>query len=541
MSRVHVLTPEDRYGIDLSRRRLISGVSAAGAVALAFPQSLLASITRAAEPAAAFNGARWLDARQFGAVGDGTTIDSDAINKAIAALALQGGGVVHFSAGTYACYTIRMKSGVSLYLDTGATILAAPFSPEVSANGGYDAAEAQGSWEVYQDYGHNHWCNSLIWGEGLRDIAIFGRGLIWGRGLARDDLSGGGNKAIALKNCHNVLLRDFSVLTGGWFAVLATGVDNLTIDNVLVDTARDGIDLDCCRNVRVSNCTVNSPYDDGICPKSSFALGYARATENVTISNCYLTGMYQVGSVLDGTWKRMPADFSSSATGRIKCGTESNGGFKNITISNCVFDQCRGIALESVDGANCEDITISGITMRGVTNCPLFLRLGRRMRGPPESRIGTLKRMLISNITSYGASALPSIIAGIEGHPVEDIKISDVFFHQIGGGSADLAKRQPPQEDASYPEAIMFGELPASGFFIRHARNIEMSNVEISTANADARSAFWLQDVAGADFFRMRVRVGTTFTLDRVSTFRSFGSSSLRDVRLNSVRTPTTL
>jgi polygalacturonase len=152
-----------------------------------------------------------------------------------------------------------------------------------------------------------------------------------------------------------------------------------------------------------------------------------------------------------------------------------------------------------------------------------------------------LKRILISNITSYGASVLPSIIAGIEGHPVEDIKISDLMLHQVGGGTPELAKRQPPQEDASYPEATMFGELPASGFFIRHARNIDMSNVEISTASADARAAFWLQDVAGADFFRMRFPVGTAYALDRVSKFRSFGCSTLRDASFDMVRTPKTL
>jgi polygalacturonase len=531
--------PDDARNIDLSRRRFIAGGAAAGAIALTFPHELFAAL---GEPAIAGAGAaRWLDVRQLGAIGDGKTIDSTAINNAIDELAAHGGGVVHFPAGTYACYTIRLKSRVSLYLDTGATILAAPASGEDPAGGGYDNAEQQGSWEAYQDFGHNHWRNSLIWGEGLQDIAIFGRGLIWGRGLSRDDLTVGGNKAIALKNCHNVLLRDFSVLAGGWFALLATGVDNLTIDNVLVDTYRDGFDLDCCRNVRVTNCTVNSPYDDGICPKSSFALGYARASENITITNCYLSGMYQVGSVLDGTWKPMPPEFAPSATGRIKCGTESSGGFKNITIANCIFDQCRGIALESVDGAGCEDITITGITMRDITSCPLFLRLGRRMRGPPGAPIGTLKRIIISDLTSYSASALPSIIAGIEGHPIEDIKINDVFLHQIGGGTTELAQRRPPQEDAAYPEASMFGELPATGCFIRHARNIEMSNVAVSTTRPDARPAFWLEDVTGADFFRMRFPAGSAYALNRVSKFRSFGCSSLRDVNLNVVRSPRTI
>ena len=482
----------------------------------------------------------WLDVRNMGATGDGTTIDSAAINRAIELVASRGGGVVHFPAGTYACYTIRLKSNVALHLDPGATILAASVPRDGLTTGGYDAAEPQGDWNAYQDYGHNHWCNSLIWGEGLHDIAIFGGGLIWGRGLSRgvksdtdlplSERPGVGNKSIALKNCHNVLLRDFSVLQGGWFALLATGVDNLTIDNVLVDTNRDGFDIDCCRNVRVSNCTVNSPWDDGICPKSSFALGYARASENITISNCYLTGNYQMGSVLDGSWKPMPKEFASRATGRIKCGTESNGGFKNITISNCVFDQSRGIALESVDGANCEDITIIGITLRNTLQSPLFLRLGRRMRGPPGAAVGTLKRILISDITSYNASPLPSIIAGVSGHPVEDLKIRDVILHQVGGGSRELAERRPPEQEDAYPEPSMFGELPASGFFIRHARNVEMSNVEIQTASVDARPAFWLQDVDGADFFRMRLPPGRAYALDRVAQFRSFGCRSMSDV-----------
>ena len=488
----------------------------------------------------------WVDVRKFGALGDGKVIDSPAVNQAIDYVAARGGGVVHFPAGTYACYTIRLKSFVSLHLDPGSTILAASVAPEGTQRGGYDASEQQGPWEPYQDYGHNHWANSLIRGEGLHDIGIIGQGLIWGKGLSRGvDAEmdphrprppGVGYRAIALKNCHNVLLRDIAILEGGWFALLATGVDNLTIDNVLVDTNRDGFDIDCCRNVRISRCTVNSPSDDGICPKSSYALGYARATENVTISDCYLTGHYEVGSVWNGTWKPLPKEAAARATGRIKCGTESNGGFKNITIANCVFDQCRGIALESVDGANLEDITITGITMRGMVSCPLFLRLGRRMRGPEGVPIGTLKRVLISNITSDSVSILPSIIAGVDGHPVEDVRISDVLFRQAGGGTSELAKRQPPTEDTAYPEPGMFGDLPASGLFIRQARNIEMSNVEIQTAAVDARPALWMQDVDGADLFRMRLPPGTAYALDRVARFRSFGCASLPDISFNELQ-----
>src|SRR5206468_745087 len=137
------------------------------------------------------------------------------------------------------------------------------------------------------------------------------------------------NKAIALKNCRNVLMRDFSILHGGHFGILATGVDNMTIDNLKIDTNRDGIDIDCCRNVRVSNCSVNSPWDDAICLKSSFALGYARDTEMVTISDCLVSGSFEEGTLLDGTFKRFAADVKVQRTGRIKFGTESNGGFKN--------------------------------------------------------------------------------------------------------------------------------------------------------------------------------------------------------------------
>ena len=485
-------------------------------------------------------GAPWgASVRDFGAVGDGAAIDTPAVNKAIEQVAARGGGVVHFPAGIYACYTIRLKSNITLHLDPGAVILAA--APTGAGAGGYDDP-GPGAGAAFQDYGHSHWANSLIFGEDLHDIAIVGSGLIWGRGLTRGhrfpddppDIAGPGvgDKAIALKNCRNVLLRDFRVLQGGWFAVLATGVDNLTIDNLIVDTNRDGFDIDCCRNVRVTRCTINSPWDDGICPKSSFALGYARATENLTISDCYLTGNYEMGSVIDGTWRPMPPGFKGF--GRIKCGTESNGGFKNIAITNCVFDNCFGIALETVDGAVCEDIAISNITMRGLRNSPLFLRLGRRMRGPQGVPVGSLRRVLIQNIVSHDAFALlPSIIAGVEGHPVEDIKISDVFLHQGGGGDAALARRQPPEAELGYPDPKMFGDLPATGFFIRHARNIEMSHVEIAVEAPDVRTAFWLQDVVEADFFRLRLPRGPSFALDKVTGFRAFGSRWLEDHRFD--------
>src|SRR5207302_7345331 len=140
-----------------------------------------------------------------------------------------------------------------------------------------------------------------------------------------------------------------------------------------------------------------------IVPKSSYALGYARATENLEITNCFVTGAYVEGTMLDGTWQKFDTSQNVPHTGRIKLGTESNGGFKNIAISNCVFEGCQGLALETVDGALLEDIAVTNITMRDIISCPIFLRLGARLRGPKGTAnqstvVGTLKRVLISNL-----------------------------------------------------------------------------------------------------------------------------------------------
>ncbi|HUX44849.1 MAG TPA: glycoside hydrolase family 28 protein [Terracidiphilus sp.] len=530
----------------MQRRDLLKAATS-GVAMVATPLLASAAVQEAHAQAAGSHAPDAYNVRTFGATGDGTTLDTAAINRAIDAVAAAGGGTVLFPAGMYLSYSIHLKSKVGLHLDQGAVIIGASTPMDGMLTGGYDHAEPQGPWEPYQDYGHNHWHNSLLWGEGLSDVSITGPGMIWGKGLSRgwdtemarpdSRKPGVGNKAIALKNCHNVLLRDFKILEGGWFGILATGVDNLTIDNLIIDTIRDGMDIDCCRNVRVSNCTVNSPYDDAICPKSSFALGYARPTENLTISNCFVTGGYVVGSVLDGTWKRMEFAPHRTPTGRIKLGTESNGGFLNVTITNCVFESCQGFALESEDGAIVEDITVTGITMRDIRTAPLFLRLGIRMRGPASLKPGVMRRVILSNITSSGASMLPSIVSGVPGHPIEGLKISDVFLQQVGGGSAAMAALNPEERADAYPDPKMFGDLPACGLFARHVRNLQVSNLDVETLSPDARPAFWLNEVDGADFFRVRVPQGggPAFDLHNVKDFRSFASRGMADITLSSV------
>jgi polygalacturonase len=526
-----------------SRRNFLALTAAglAGSAAGLAPSSITLPYGRRDEPhSPASSGA--YDVRTFGAKGDGKSIDTPAVNKAIEIAAAAGGGVVRFPAGSYMCFSIHLKSKVALYLDPGATIVAA----ESGSAGQYDPAEPN-PWDKFQDYGHSHWHNSLIWGENVENVSILGPGQIWGKGLSRGtgreqpkaEDPGVGNKAIALKNCRDVTLRDFSIFHGGHFGILAIGVDNFTIDNLSIDTNRDGIDIDCCRNVRVSNCNVNSPYDDGICLKSCFGLGYARPTENVTITNCLVTG-FREGSVLDATYDRTLPRENFKPTGRIKFGTESNGGFKNITVSNCVFEFCRGLALETVDGGLLEDVTISNITMRDIVNAPIFMRLGSRMRGPEGVPVGRLRRVMISNLVCSGAaSGLGSIISGIPGHEIEDVRLSDVYIQHQGGGSREDAVIQAPENENAYPEPTMFGgTLPSHGFFIRHAKNIQLSNIEVVYAKEDWRPAFVVQDVKGIDFFRVKAQRASeapTFALKGVTDFSVSQSRPLADTLLESV------
>ncbi len=496
--------------------------------------------------------------RTYGATGDGETVDTPAINKAIEAVTTAGGGTLLFSAGTYVCFTVRLRSKVDLYLSRGCTILAAdsPKPGETTGyNGGvYDPAGPAQPWEDYQDYGHNHWPNSLFYGEGISDFSITGPGLVHGRGLSRGggsapgyfpfkaEQAGVGNKAIALKNCRNVLLRDFSVLKGGHFALLATGVDTLTIDNVLVDTDRDGFDIDCCHNVRVSNCTVNSPQDDAICPKSSYALGYARTTENVTIANCFVTGGYLIGSLIAGTWKRSAR---GRGNGRIKCGTESNGGFRNIAISNCVCEGSKGISLESADGAIIEDIAISNITLRDTDDAPLFLRINRRNRGPGETmRPGILRQVMISNVVIYNSSSTASsMLSGIPSNLIEEVKINNCYFANsglpptIGSGAnakpfPDWHTIQVPENEDGYPDLGRFGPTPCNGLFLRHLKHLEVSHIEIASSAPDPRPAFWLEDVHRADFFAITAPPRPNFALHNVTDFRILWSRAAKDTTL---------
>jgi polygalacturonase len=462
--------------------------------------------------------------RALGAVGDGKHLDSPAINSAIETTASSGGGTVLVPAGTYLCGSIHLKSNINLLIDAGATILGAPQSMNV-----YDETEPWAN-NPYQDGGHCYFHNSLIWGENLTNVTISGRGTINGGGVVHadkilDDMCGYsywqkklplppgfapapvrlGNKAIALKLCRNVLIHEVTIAHGGHFGILATGCDDMTIDNVTIDTDRDGMDIDCCRNAMVSNCRVNSPRDDGICPKSSYALGYNVITENLTITNCQVSGFLE-GTLLDGTMKPSP-----TRIGRIKFGTEASGGFRNCTISNCTFRSCRGLALEEVDGGLMENIAISNLTMMDVMDYAIYITTGTRNRGGDLKQPSTLRNILITNVIADHVPKQSGIqITGTPGQPIDNVRLDNIRLFSDGGGTSQDAAQTPPELGTGYPEPK--GTMPAYAIYARHVRDLELANINTACYNADARPAASFSDIDGLeiDNFKPKVPTGTT-------------------------------
>lgn len=450
-----------------------------------------------------------VDIRNFGAIGDGRHIDSPAINAAIHHAATNGDMVI-VPEGTWLCYSIHLESGVTLRLEKGAVLKAAP----VTDMEGYDEAEPNDS--HYQDFGHSHWHNSLIWGENLHDVVLEGEGIIDGanvlsRGEPRHNYTGKSlaNKALALRDCQRVTIRGVAFLNSGHFSMLLTGVDDLLIEGVTADTNRDGFDIDCCERVIIRNCYVNTLNDDAIVLKCSYALGYPKPTEHVLIENCHVSG-YDTGSYLDGTKTTniLKAPDGDGPTGRIKLGTESNGGFRHITIRNCTFTHCRGLALETVDGAAMENISVSDISMTDICNSPLYIRLGNRMRAPEGFRPSTVNHIRIRNISVLDAdSRYACLIAGVEDHPIRNVRIENLSVQFRGGLTLDDVKEQrncnpffipsarkaTEKGEANYPEPSAHGIQPAWGFSISHAENIRLKNIHLETIQKDERPVFYMK------------------------------------------------
>lgn len=346
------------------------------------------------------------DITSFGAVSNGPALKNQAaVNSAIDAAAKAGGGTVVIPSGTFKSYSIRLKSNVGLHFAAKDSIIraAVPGTGEHQDGGFYDAPE-KNPFVGLQDQGHSHWANSLIYGIGVENVTIAGPGLIDGsyidsKGITVPVLStwdpretsarnvegvpGGGNKAIALKNAANIIFRGFRLKNGGHFAILGSAVSHWTIDGIIVDTDRDGIDIDTCQNVTVRNSVFNSLTDDAIVMKGSFGGKRYQTSRNILIEHDTVSG-YDAGSVLDKTYSthKLVATDRDGPTGRVKFGTEGTSGLDTVTIRNIVFDRSRGFALESVDGAELQNILFANIRMTHVSSSPIFIDLADRGRAP---------------------------------------------------------------------------------------------------------------------------------------------------------------
>jgi polygalacturonase len=459
--------------------------------------------------------------RAFGAKGDGKTLDHLAINRAIAAAARTGGGTVVVPPGVYLCGSIHLQSNINLDIEAGATILGAPQSMNA-----YDLTEPWTN-NPYQDGGHCYFHNSLIWGENLTNVSITGHGMINGGGLVRGDrildvMCGNmrwnstnyvpaktnyppvrlGNKAVALKLCRNVLIRDITIYHGGHFAILVTGCTDMTVDNVTMDTDRDGIDIDCCKNTMVSNCRINSPNDDGLCPKSSFALGRRVLTENLTIVNCQVSG-FEEGTLLDGTMKS-----SLRHNGRIKFGTEASGGFRNCTVANCTFRSCKGLALEEVDGGVMENISINNLTMVDVPDYAIYITTGKRNRSGTIDGPSVCRNISISDVIADGVGKAAGVeIFGLPGHPVEGVRLDNIRIVNDGGGTTNNAARMPVELAYGYSDPSREGIMPAYGVFARHVKGLELANMDLSFKTNDLRPAIICSDVNGLEIDNFKAQV----------------------------------
>jgi polygalacturonase len=434
--------------------------------------------------------------KYYGAKGDGKALDHVAINKAIEAANKVGGGQVVLPAGIYLCGSIRLKSNVDLHLMAGAKILAA--HAEMKA---YDESEKWAG-PQYQDGGHTFFHNSLIWAERADNISITGRGTIDGLGLTKKDTEkagnvqggsiGTGDKAIALKLCRNVLIRDITIFRGGHFAIIVTGCEIGTIDNVSIDTNRDGIDIDCCKYFTVSNTKVNTPNDDAIVLKSSYALKKPVPCEHILITNCIVTG-YKLGTFLDGTYVPEKVNW---VCGRIKLGTESNGGYRNITISNCTCMWSSGLAFEEVDQGRMENIVVNNISMSHVHHYPIYITTGCRNRGPKErTDVSSARDIYINNVIADDCDSLAGIIiTGMEGYPIRNVTLSNIHIQYRGGGHQ--VTKPYREQGTNYPEPRWAGPTPAYGLFARHADGIRLQNVEFELIRPDERPEIVLEDVA---------------------------------------------
>lgn len=406
----------------------------------------------------------------FGVKGDGVTMNTNALQRAIDECSATGGGRVIFQPGQYLTGTIELRSNVMLYLPQG--------------------VELQGSTRYLEDYRHR----ALIFAEGIEHAGIMGEGTINGNGGHPEVLAQGfrvndGKRPNLLffRDCKQMRVTDVMLKDAGSWTLRLLRVDGVIIDRInlrsLAQGNNDGIDVDA-KNVIISNCNIEAE-DDGICLKSD---DVNFMPENIVVTNCVI----------------------ASNCNPIKFGTASFAGFRNVNISNCairrtsesnIFNWPReyrripegtltglaGIAIESADGGVIEHINISNITMEGVIT-PIFICLNHR-----KGDTGRIRDISINNVTACAEGILPCIITGSSKTKVSDIILRDIRVEHEGG-------EQPMKEalpfSNGYPENRMFGHRnPASGLYVRCAERVRVDNMVMSVRQKDYRPAVVLCDV----------------------------------------------
>lgn len=420
------------------------------------------------------------DPFDFGAKGDGIALDTKSIQAAIEKCHEDGGGKVYLHNGVFVSGTLYMKSNVTLYIEGGATLRGSDKTED------FPVIPSK-----YPSYTGDMVTNKmLIYGEDLRNITICGRGTIDGRG---DDWIEGpyGSPSFSLRPrilhfraCENIRVRDVTLYNSASWVQSYQSCRDILIDGITVDSREnknvlgpkivrhrntDGLDLVDCRQVRISNCCINSG-DDAICLKS---FSPDQACSDITIVNCVV---------------------SSTASG-IKIGTESAGAFRDIVVQNCiVYDTgLDALSLMTVDGAQIERIIFSDISIRNIRGAPVFIRLGTRNRPYRKGAAINepfLKDVVFDNIQGSGISSrFGCSVTGLESRLVENIWFRNINLEFEGGGKRENSYRKIPALDNEYPKGSMFGDLPSYGFFIRNAKNVVLEDVRLRFAVDDYRPA----------------------------------------------------
>jgi polygalacturonase len=416
--------------------------------------------------------------REFGALGDGARLDTKSIQAAVDACAAVGGGNVYFAPGAYLSGTIFLKNGVALYLEAGATLLGSKRLEDYPVT----VSKIRSFTGTYTD-------KSLIYGEGLSNIAILGRGVIDGQGAAFHGPYKVRPYMIRIIDCRGVLVADVTIRNSPMWVQHYLASDQIEIRNVtvhsLVNQNNDGIDIDGCQRVRISDCEIVSG-DDAIVLKSTLN----RPCRDIAVTNCVL----------------------STRCNALKLGTESNGGFENIVVSNCTIYETNlaGIAVEMVDGGLLDRVLFNNIAIQKA-GAPIFIRLGNRARpfeqNGPRPPVGVLRNVMISNIEAVASRGHGCSITGLAGHQAENITIENVRISFPGGGTTEDVSREVPENADKYPEFKMFGMLPAYGFYCRHVRNLKLRHIETRLEGRDARPALVCDDVQDLELSGSRFAV----------------------------------